>query len=302
MIHVLGSINIDYAVSVEELPAPGETIKGRKLVLTPGGKGANQALAAKRAGAEVAMHGAVGTDGVAQPAIAILQADGVDLTHVQEVDGPTGCAFVFVDAKSENQIVIVPGANDLVKTERARSMTMSHSDVLLLQLECPTDTVAAAAVHAKQLGATVVVNLAPYISLNPEVFDNIDYLVVNEPEAAQLQKDLDLSSSNIEEIAKATNCSVIKTLGASGVIAIDQTMQLLEIPGQSIAPLDTVGAGDTFTGFLGAMLEQNQKLLSACKIANSAAALACTKSGAQTAIPTLQEVQHFIAGSGVDAS
>jgi len=294
MIHVLGSINIDYGVSVEDLPGPGETIKGRELQLTPGGKGANQALAARRAGTKVAMHGAVGTDTVAQEALALLQADGVNLNHIQKVEGPTGCAFVFVDANSENQIVVVPGANDLVTTEHAQSIAIKNDDVLLLQLECPIDAVTAAAAHAKQNGATVIINLAPYMSLDPKDFDSIDYLVVNEPEAAQLQKDLKLNSSSIEEIAKATNCSVIKTLGAKGIQAIDQSMQLLEVPGNPVSAIDTVGAGDTFTGFLGAMLDQKQTLVHACQIANGAAALACTRSGAQTAIPTLQEVHAFM--------
>ena len=153
MIHVLGSINIDYAVTLSHLPSPGETITGHNLVLTPGGKGANQALAASRAGATVKMTGAVGTDSVADTAVSLLKEGGVDLSGVTEIPGPTGCAFVFVDEKSENQIVIIAGANGAVSTKHARSMNIDRDNILLLQLECPTDTVAAAANHAKQQGA-----------------------------------------------------------------------------------------------------------------------------------------------------
>lgn len=114
MIHVLGSINIDYAVTLQHLPAPGETVTGHDLVLTPGGKGANQALAARRAGATVKMTGAIGTDSVAEAAVSLLKEGGVDLSGVTAIPGPTGCAFVFVDEKSENQIVIIAGANGAV--------------------------------------------------------------------------------------------------------------------------------------------------------------------------------------------
>jgi len=275
MIHVLGSINIDYAVNVEQLPTPGETITGADLILTPGGKGANQALAARRAGADVRMTGAIGTDSVADNAVSLLKAGGVDLSGVRTIQGPTGCAFVFVDQNSENQIVIIEVTRD---------------DVLLLQLECPTETVAAAAKHAKQNGAKTIANLAPYKSLDDQVFKDIDYLILNESEADQLAKDLQLKSSAVNDISAETGCAVIRTLGAHGIEAIDEQSRTFSLPGIKVDAVDTVGAGDTFAGFLGTMLQTNNSLQNACKVANAAAAIACTKHGAQTAIPTMQDV------------
>ncbi len=290
MIHVLGSINIDYSVVVPHLPTPGETIAGNKLVLTPGGKGANQALAARRAGAEVKMIGAIGTDSVADAAVSLLKQSGVDLSGVQSIQGPTGCAFVFVDEKSENQIVIVGGANDAVSAEHARNMSISNNDVLLLQMECPQETVIEAAARAKKCGASVVANLAPYHSLDKQFFTEVDYLILNQSEADQLAKDLQLNSATVEDIRVATDCAVIKTLGAEGIEAIDEQSRSFSLPGIKVDAIDTVGAGDTFAGFLGTLLSTGNSLQNACKVANAAAALACTKSGAQTAIPTIQDV------------
>lgn len=290
MIHVLGSINIDYAVNVEQLPTPGETITGADLILTPGGKGANQALAARRAGADVRMTGAIGTDSVADNAVSLLKAGGVDLSGVRTIQGPTGCAFVFVDQNSENQIVIIAGANGAVGVEHAQAMKVTRDDVLLLQLECPTETVAAAAKHAKQNGAKTIANLAPYKSLDDQVFKDIDYLILNESEADQLAKDLQLKSSAVNDISAETGCAVIRTLGAHGIEAIDEQSRTFSLPGIKVDAVDTVGAGDTFAGFLGTMLQTNNSLQNACKVANAAAAIACTKHGAQTAIPTMQDV------------
>ena len=298
MIHVLGSINIDYAVTLQHLPAPGETVTGHDLVLTPGGKGANQALAARRAGATVKMTGAIGTDSVAEAAVSLLKEGGVDLSGVTAIPGPTGCAFVFVDEKSENQIVIIAGANGAVSTTQALAMDIDKDSILLLQLECPTDTVVAAISHAKQQGAKTIANLAPYKTLDKQVFKEIDYLILNESEAELLAKDLHLQSSSVSDISHATGCAVVRTLGAKGLEAIDEQSRTYTLPGINIDAVDTVAAGDTFTGFLGAMLLTNNSLQNACKVANAAAALACTKSGAQTAIPTMRDVINLANGSG----
>ena len=298
MIHVLGSINIDYAVTLTQLPAPGETITGHDLVLTPGGKGANQALAASLAGAAVKMTGAVGTDSVADAAVSLLKAGGVDLTGVATIPGPTGCAFVFVDEKSENQIVIIAGANGAVSPSQAQAMKIDQDDVLLLQLECPTDAVAAAASHAKQCGAKTIANLAPYKPLDKQVFNDIDYLILNESEAEQLATDLDLNSVSVNDISRSTGCAVVRTLGVNGLEAVDEQSRSYSLPGIKVDAVDTVGAGDTFTGFLGAMLLTNNSLQNACKVANAAAALACTKTGAQAAIPTMRDVIDLANGNG----
>lgn len=290
MIHVLGSINIDYSVAVAHLPAAGETIAGNDLVLTPGGKGANQALAARRAGAEVRMTGAVGTDSVADAAISLLKSGGVNLSGVGSIPGPTGCAFVFVDEKSENQIVIIAGANGGVSAEQAHDMKIGAQDILLLQMECPLDAVQAAASHASQRRAKTIANLAPYQSIDKSFFDDVDYLILNESEAELLAQDLSLHAATVADISRATGCAVVRTIGANGIEAIDEQAKQFTLPGITIDAIDTVGAGDTFAGFLGTMLSTGNSLQNACKVANAAAALACTKPGAQTAIPTIQDV------------
>ncbi len=299
MIHVLGSINIDYSCSVENLPRPGETIVGKSLFTTPGGKGANQAIAARRAGGSVAMTGAVGSDEIAEQALACLQADNVDISRVQQLPGPTGCAFVFVDAHSENQIVIVPGANAAVSESHSRAVPVKQGDVLLLQLEVPVATVVAAAAHARDCGATVIANLAPYQTLPATFFRTIDILLVNETEAQLLAADLNLNASSdtlASDLAEHLKTTVVLTLGARGVTAVAATqtaLQVHNISGLTVDSVDTVGAGDTFAGYLGTMLERGEALKSACEIANKAAALACTKPGAQTAMPLITDLEQF---------
>ena len=292
MIHVLGSINIDYAVRLDQLPKPGETVAGQHLTLTQGGKGANQALAAKLAGSDVHMTGAIGSDSIADTAVSLLENNGVNLSRVERQSGPTGCAFVFVDQHSDNQIVIIAGANGLVTPEQANKIEFNSSDVLLVQLECPIDAVIAAAKRASQKGATVVANLAPYQPLGESVFEYIDYIIVNESEAKQLCSDLNLPEGDNYTIAIAnkTSCGVVKTLGRNGLAATDIQGHSFTLPGIDVEAVDTVGAGDTFAGFLGAMLEKGTSLQNACKVANAAASLACTRAGAQTSIPTLQDV------------
>lgn len=293
MIHVLGSINIDYSCSVDLLPRPGETIVGKSLFTTPGGKGANQAIAARRAGSPVCMIGAIGSDEVAEQALQCLTTDGVDIRQIKKLPGPTGCAFVFVDAASENQIVIVPGANAGVNEDQARQLNIGQGDVLLLQLEVPVTTVVAAAEYAHKHGATVIANLAPYQTLPASFFDTIDILLVNETEAELLAADLQLDTSPdtiADTLATHLKTTVVLTLGARGAIAADNG-QSYSISGVQVESIDTVGAGDTFAGYLGAMLERNEPLKRACEIANSAAALACTRSGAQTAMPVISDLK-----------
>jgi ribokinase len=290
MIHVLGSINIDYSCSVKNLPRAGETIIGSKLFTTPGGKGANQAIAARRAGSSVIMTGAVGTDEIAEQALSCLTADGVDIARVARVPGPTGCAFVFVDAQSENQIVIVPGANARVSEQQAQSIDASRGDVLLLQLEVPVPVVRAAARAAHEQGAMVLANLAPYQTLPADSFAHIDVLLLNETEAQLLATDQNLTCAGgdiARELSVRLQTTVVLTLGADGVV-IANGADVKSIPGIVIRAVDTVGAGDTFAGFLGSRLEHGDSLQQACETANRAAATACTKSGAQTAIPRME--------------
>jgi len=294
MIHVFGSINIDYACSMERLPGAGETVHADTLLLTPGGKGANQALAAARAGAQVQMHGAVGTDETAAQALALLREARVDLSAVKTAPGPTGCAFISIDAAGENQIVVLAGANASVDETAATAMPLTDRDTLLLQLEVPTDSVLAAARQASNSGSRVVASLAPYYDMPADYFDCVDLLLVNDHEAGLLAQQLEIKSADTDlchEIGMALQCSVVQTLGAKGLAGWDAVQQqAFNLPGIQVNAVDTVGAGDTFAGYLGAMLDGGQSLQQASAVANRAAATACTQTGAQQAIPCMNEI------------
>lgn len=298
MIHVLGSINIDYGCQLQRLPGAGETVHASQLDLTPGGKGANQALAARRAGGEVAMHGAVGSDEVAGQALSLLESASIVLDDVRTTSGSTGCAFVFVDAQGENQIVVLSGANDVVDAEQASQMRLTKGDTLLLQLEIPLAAVQAAATAAQQKGARVIASLAPYYTVPREFFGDVDVLLLNQTEAQLLCTDFDIDTSDgqiTQAIAAKLGCSTVTTLGANGLRGFDAaTDSAFELPGIKIDAVDTVGAGDTFAGYLGAMLDRGRSLQNCCKIANAAAAFACTKPGAQSAIPMIAELGQLI--------
>jgi len=298
MIHVLGSINIDYGCQLQRLPGAGETVHANQLELTPGGKGANQALAASRAGSQVALHGAVGSDEVAAQALALLKTAQVSLDDVRKVPGATGCAFVFVDARGENQIVVLAGANDAVSVDQAKEMSIADGDTLLLQLEVPLPCVEAAAETARQKGARVIASLAPYYTMPESYFGNVDVLLVNQSEAELLCADLKLDPSAEQTptaLAQRLGCSTIQTLGARGLKGFDiTTNQAFELPGIRIDAIDTVGAGDTFAVYLGAMMDRERSLQNSCKVANAAAAFACTRPGAQSAIPPIAELGELV--------
>jgi ribokinase len=298
MIHVLGSINIDYGCQMQRLPGAGETVHANQLELTPGGKGANQALAASRAGGDVAMHGAIGSDEVAAQALSLLQAANVSLDDVRTADGTTGCAFVFVDAAGENQIVVLAGANDAVSVDQANTMSIDKGDTLLLQFEVPLPTVQAAAANARQKGATVIASLAPYYTMPESYFQNVDVLLVNQTEAQLLCADLNIHTTDdqtVTTLAQRLGCSIIQTLGKRGLQGFDVTTgKPFELPGITVEAIDTVGAGDTFAGYLGAMMDRERSLQNSCKVANAAAAFACTKPGAQSAIPAIAELGELV--------
>ncbi|MGH6781802.1 MAG: PfkB family carbohydrate kinase, partial [Sphingomonadaceae bacterium] len=186
MITVFGSLNVDLVTPVERLPGAGETVMGPGYALHPGGKGANQALAARRAGAEVVLAGAVGRDAFAEVALSLLAADGVDLARVERVEAPTGAAFIAVDAAGANQIVVAAGANAHARADGLQDLPLGKRNILLLQREVPEEACIAAARLAKQAGGRVILNLAPAGSPAPELLDCLDMLIVNEHEALVL--------------------------------------------------------------------------------------------------------------------
>ena len=196
--------------------------------------------------------------------------------------------------------MIIPGANAAVTATHGQQLTISPADILLLQLEVPLAAVQSSAKTAHNAGAMVIANLAPYQTLPQSFFDDVDLLILNETEANLLSADLDLppvqpadKSAEALRLSARLQTQIIITLGSNGLVATEPDQSVVKIPGLSINPIDTVGAGDTFAGFLVAMLARGSSLQNACKIANAAAALACTKAGAQTAIPTLAELSDI---------
>ena len=300
MIIAFGSINLDLVTRVAALPGAGETALGPSYAAHPGGKGANQALAARRAGARVALVGATGRDDFARQALALLRADGVDLSGVAEVDAPTGAAFIGVDARGENQIIVASGANAHAKASQLRARPMTSADTLLLQREVPEAECLAAALHAKACGARVILNLAPAGAPDPDLLDAVDMLVVNEHEARTLGAALRLDTGDVHAIALALSQSrglaVIVTLGAKGAVGCHGGI-FHRAPAPALAAIDTTGAGDTFVGALAAALDAGRPLIDAMAFAVTAGSLACTKAGAQPSIPTAAAIEAFRHGA-----
>ena len=293
MITVFGSINLDLIGGVERLPRPGETVPGVSFVTAPGGKGANQALAAARAGAAVRMVGAVGRDGFADPALALLNASGVDLARVTRASEPTGVALILVDGAGENVIAVIPGANGTLAAADAEALDFGPDDMLLLQLEVPLAAMMAAARRAQASGAPVILNAAPSRREALALLPHLTHLVVNETECALIAEAAGLSGGAVEAeaaaLAEKHAVTTIVTLGADGVLAISDGRSE-RAAALAVKAVDTVGAGDTFCGYLAAALVEGRALADALGVASAAASLACTKSGAQPSIPRRAEV------------
>ncbi|WP_266065413.1 ribokinase [Brucella intermedia] len=299
MITVLGSINIDLVARTQRLPRPGETVAGKAFTVEAGGKGANQALAARRAGVDVRFVGAVGQDPFADMALALLDEAGVDLRNVRRLQTPTGTALISVTGDGENAIIVVPGANgELAGTDvDAAIASMQEGDVLMLQLEIPVPMVERALVLSRQKGVTTILNLAPALPEASALAALADIVIANETEFQLLVggdpmalEDLDAKLKDLHEISGQ---SFIVTMGAEGVTAIHEG-QIHRAKGLTITPVDTVGAGDTFCGYLAALIAAHLPFPEALHRAAAAGSLACTRLGAQRAIPTIFEVQSAI--------
>lgn len=293
MIVVIGSINLDMITSVDRLPGPGETVRGSGFTTAAGGKGANQALAAARAGARVRMIGAVGKDGFATEALACLRDGKVDLSGISEIHAATGTAAILVDEAGENMIAVAPGANDSVLPGDLAKAFLKRGDVVLLQLEIPLQTVEAALDAARTAGALTVLNTAPFRADAAGFLGKADYVVANETEFDLYGEALALAGrdrpARMRAYAQKTGRAVVVTLGGDGVIAATP-QDFLEVPALKITPVDTVGAGDTFCGYLGAALSSGLPLASALERAAAAGSLSCLKPGAQPAIPRARDV------------
>lgn len=295
---VIGSLNMDLVVQAERSPERGETILGEEIHFIPGGKGANQALALARLGAETAMIGAVGPDSFGQDLLKALQRDGVDTSGVKVLDkGATGVASILL-AAGDNSIVVVPGANAQCLPEDLdwQEEKIREADLIVLQLEIPLQTVEYAVKLAKKQGKPVLLNPAPAQTLPVELLQQVDYITPNRSEL-QLLAGMSRDSSLEDCMDQLLNLGVtycITTLGAEGAAYKAKGQKLCRVEGHNVSVVDTTGAGDAFNGGLAYALAGKMPIAEAMIFAGQVSALAVTKFGAQGGLPTLKEVQeHF---------
>jgi len=279
VIVVVGSVNVDFVASVEELPKPGETVAAHALGTVSGGKGANQAVAARRLGGDVTLVAAIGSDSVSMDLKEELAADGVSIAYVETIpDSRSGTALITVDGRGENVISVFSGANGKLSLSQAAIELIESAEILLMQLEIPMETVLAAARAAK---GTVVLNAAPATVLPDELFERIDVLIVNEHEAV-----VALDSEGPARIP-----TVITTLGARGA-SVRTEFETVIVPAPQVDVVDTTGAGDTFCGAFCASVARGETTIDAVVLAARAGALATTGLGARSAMPTLAELAN----------
>ena len=276
---VVGSLNVDHTLRVPRIPAPGETLTSSSMLTCFGGKGANQAVAAARAGGRVAMIGCVGVDDFGARYIEALKAEGIDTSGVLRSETPTGSAFIAVDDMGENSIIVNPGANHAITVASIEKHAdlIRGADALLLQLECPLAVVRRAAEIAREAGLRVILNPSPLSEAFLAERFEVDVLIVNEGEAAQITPNRDLNEARCRHL--------IITRGAESTLSITEE-GVIEVSPPKVTPVDTVGAGDTFAG---AFAVAND-----IAFANAAGALATLKAGAQPSIPTRDEVYRTI--------
>ena len=278
MILVFGSINADLIIPVPRLPRPSETVLGGDYALLPGGKGANQALAARRVGAAVALAGAVGADAFADIALDLLRREGVDVRLVQVVPQPTGCAAIMVSSEGENSIAVASGANMSARSDQVPDGLLDADTTLVVQLEVPLRETGALIRRVRVRGGRSLLNLAPALPVGPALLGEVDYLVANEGEALAL-------GSDPARLALSLRQGLVVTRGAAGSVAFLRDGARIETPTLPIEPVDTTGAGDTFIGVFAAALDLGASREAALRQASVAAALACLERGAQTAMP-----------------
>jgi ribokinase len=292
---VVGSINMDVVARSERIPRPGETVAGATVDLIPGGKGANQAVAARRAGAETVLVGALGRDSFADDLAAFLSGERLSTAAIARVDGPSGTAVIVVDQAGENSIVAIPGANDRVDRRLFEAVEFSRDDVLLLQNEVPEQTNADAVDSARAGGAMTVLSLAPYRSTGDHTLRALSFLVVNESEFANLVDEADhtLSATRVKALLEAgagVTANIVVTLGPEGLCArVDGAV--VSLPGHNVVARDTTGAGDCFCGAFGAALAGGAAPREALRFANAAAALSVQRLGAGPAMPYLADIR-----------
>ena len=295
-VFVAGSINMDVVATADRHPRIGETVAGKAVLYFPGGKGANQAVAAAKLGAPTTLIGRLGADAFGLELRAFLAAEDVDLSFVQDTpEVHTGTAVITL-ANADNTIVVVPGANALLSAEDVGAVPLARGDVAVSQFEIPTATIIAFFQRARAAGATTILNPAPAIAFGNELLDLVDILVLNESELGFLAKtemrDTDDHARCID-IAKSLSGSrgmlVCVTLGKRGAIALVGGSTLL-IEGRVVKAIDTTGAGDCFVGAVAALLADGQSIQNALIYANAAASICVQRMGAGSSMPTAAEV------------
>jgi ribokinase len=297
VITVLGSINLDYVVRVDRHPVPGETILGSDVETHPGGKGANQAVAAARSGARVRMVGCLGSDVPGAFMRDNLEREGIDTTLVKNLPGASGAAFIAVNKAGQNSIIVSPGTNALVTVDDLTPSRLAWSKILLMQLETPLETVLHVAHLAQRGGVKVVLNLAPAQALSAAQLGNVDVLVVNELEAGTLGGRTPTTPTEALEVARGLRRlvkTVIVTVGAQGAVCSNADFEG-HLRSPQVNVVDTTAAGDAFIGALCASLSENSRLEEALRRGVVAGALACTKHGAQPSLPKRAEIEALVA-------
>lgn len=299
---VAGSLNADLTIYCQRLPLPGETLHGSDFAVNPGGKSANQAVAAGRLGGRVTLIGAVGKDPNGEMLLASTAGAGVDVGHVRRVEEPTGVAVISVEDSGENSIIISAGANATLAPDAMDPAVFEGAGVVCLCLEVSPETVLAAAQAGHDAGATVLLNLSPYAPIDDALTRLTDVLLVNAHEASQFLGGMAMPSAEApvsawlaatKEFADRGLSKVLLTLGAAGSVVLDSTNTaepVVRIAPTKVNAVDTTGAGDAFTGATAARLAAGDTLAVAARHASVAAALATTKKGTQAAYPSAADV------------
>jgi len=292
LITVLGSLNMDLVALTDRAPNLGETVTGREFRTIPGGKGANQAVAAARAGGRVAMAGAVGSDAFGEEMVGTLRRDGIETELVRRASGASGTAHIVVDGRGQNAIIVIPGANGtvlgLTEADREQIRASSH---LLMQLELPLCVVEEAAAVAHAAGVQVVLTPAPARALPASLLAHVDWLIPNEHEAVLLAGGG--SPEAAAEVLLGAVRNVVVTLGARGCLWRSQSGETAAVAAPRVNAVDTTAAGDTFAGALAVALSEGRPVPDALRWACKAAAISVTRLGASPSMPTRREIEEM---------
>ena len=287
MIVVFGSVNLDLIFALPHLPVAGETVLGPSMTIEPGGKGANQAVAAARDGGRVVFAGAVGRDSLAEDALKLMQAARVDMQRVARAASATGCAAICVDPQARNLIAVGSGANLAARQDQVEDALLGPGTTLLLQMETPIPEIEALIRRARAAQCRILLNLAPAAELARDALRALDLLLVNENEAAFLAADLGCEAE-VGALHRAIGVDVVVTLGEKGMEAATAA-GTLRLPACPVEAVDTTGAGDCFAGVLAAALDRGMALPEALRRANAAAGLCCSRAGSQGSMPLAAE-------------